>query len=101
MWIDTSARWVRGHAPPENVCKNGAIWCILSVPTHAIINLKINNLKEYKSTKILFAIFFSSINRDVHVNKLIHFIRGVWGVSSPRSQRMFQKMEAFPLRRDF
>ena len=26
--------------------KNGTIWCILSVPKYAIINLKINNFKQ-------------------------------------------------------
>ena len=28
--------------------KKGAIWCILSIPRHVIINLKINNVKDNK-----------------------------------------------------
>ena len=38
MLIHTCAREV-----PEKNDKNGAIWCILSVPKCVIINLKINN----------------------------------------------------------
>ena len=30
--------------------KNGAVWCILCVQKHVIINLKINNFKDNKST---------------------------------------------------
>ena len=30
--------------------KNGAIWCILSIPKHVIINLKSNNVKKSKLT---------------------------------------------------
>ena len=28
--------------------KNGAIWCIQSIPKHVIINLKINKVKDNK-----------------------------------------------------
>ena len=38
--------------------KNGAIWCILSIPKHVIINLKFNKVKDNKLTiKIVDHIF--------------------------------------------
>ena len=45
-----------------------------------IINLKINNFRDNKSTitKIIRHIL-SSINPDVHVNKQKHLIKGVFG----------------------
>ena len=64
--------------------KNGAIWCILSVPKYDIINLKINNFLDYNkstTTQILCHIF-SKINPDAHVstkNKYIHILQGVRG----------------------
>ena len=39
-----------GACSPEKNDKNGAIWCILSVPKNVIMNLKINNFKDNKST---------------------------------------------------
>ena len=81
----------RGHAPQRKLEKNGAIWCILSIRKYAIIILKINNFKDYKSTtKILFAIFFSPTNWYVHVNKLWHYIRGVW-MAAPNKPKIFLK----------
>ena len=41
---------VRGHAPQIVFIKNGAIWCILGIPKHVIINLKTNNGKDNKLT---------------------------------------------------
>ena len=38
IWINTL--WVQGHVPPEKKDKNGAIWCILSVPKYVIMSLK-------------------------------------------------------------
>ena len=45
MLIITSARGVR-----VKIDKNGAIWCILSVPKLVIINLKVNICFDNKST---------------------------------------------------
>ena len=45
MWIQISARVVRGHAPRNFFIKIGAIWHNLSVPKYGIINLKTNNFK--------------------------------------------------------
>ena len=45
--------------------KNGAIWFILSIPKHVIINLKINNVKDNKLTIKLLTIFFSNIKTKV------------------------------------
>ena len=41
---------------PREKVEKGAIWCILSVPKYAIINLKINNIA-------LFLVFFL-VSRD-------------------------------------
>ena len=51
--INTRARGgggVGGHAPPKIFDKNSMIWRILSVPKYVIMNLKINNFKDKKST---------------------------------------------------
>ena len=32
MWFHTRTMGVRGHAPRIAFIKNGAIWCILSIP---------------------------------------------------------------------
>ena len=48
MWIYTHAGGLEGNLPWKNN-KNGAIWCILSVPKYDIIHLKINNFKDKKS----------------------------------------------------
>ena len=60
MWFHTRTMGVRGHAPRIvfYIKKNGAIWCILSIPKHVIINLKTNNVKDNKLTiKIIDHIF--------------------------------------------
>ena len=54
---------VRGHAPRIVFIKHGAIWCILYIPKHVIINLKINNVKDNKLK--LLTIFFSNIKTKV------------------------------------
>ena len=49
-----------------------------------IINLKINNYRDNKSTTTKnIRHILSSINPDVHVNKQKHFIQGSWGHESP------------------
>ena len=53
--------------PRENFDKNGAMWCILSVPKYAITKLKINNLRLINKQQKLIAIFFPEVNPDVHV----------------------------------
>ena len=59
MWFHTRTMGVRWHAPRFFfIKKNGAIWCILRIPKHVIINLKINNVKDDKSKiKIIDHIF--------------------------------------------
>ena len=52
MWIQIRAWGVRGHAALEIIYKNGAMWRILSAPKYVIINLKMNNFKNYKSTLV-------------------------------------------------
>ena len=56
-----------------------------------IINLKINNFRDDKSTTT--TIILPSINPDVHVNKQKHFIKGSWGISAPppRSKDLKEK----------
>ena len=76
--------------------KNGAIWCKLDVPKYIITKLKINNLKDNKSTtKIvseydqeipqsqtadLITIFFSWTNLDLFVITKINTFRIYKGV---------------------
>ena len=70
MSIYTCARGVR-----EYFDKNGAIWCILSVPKYVIINLKINNFKDNKSTttkQSIRNIFSNIIQMCMSVHKQIH-----------------------------
>ena len=48
--------------------KNGAIWCILSIPKHVIINLKINNVQVNKLTiKIIDHIFLKYKNQGFRI----------------------------------
>ena len=93
MLIHTCARGV-WHALPEKNDKNGAIWCILSVPKYVIINLKINNFFIINQQPKFCDVFFSKINPDAHVSTKIDtfiFYKGVWGggggAIAPRSQR--------------
>ena len=51
-----------------------------------IINLKIINFQDNKSTTTNFGIFLSSINPDMHVNKQKHFIKGFWGHKPPEAK---------------
>ena len=50
MWFHARTMGVWGHAPQIVFIKNGAIWCILGIPKHVIINLKTNNVKDNKLT---------------------------------------------------
>ena len=50
MWFHTRTMGVRGHAPRIVFIKNDANLCILSIPKHVIINLKINNVKDNRLT---------------------------------------------------
>ena len=77
--------------PWEKHEKNGEIWGILSIPKYAIINIKINKCKDCKSTTNIISLFLSSINQDVHVNKLVHFIRGDWEPPPPQKPKNFKK----------
>ena len=81
MLIHTCARGgVRGHAPPEKNDKNGAIWCILSVPKYVIINIKINNFLDNKTTTQILCHIFSKINPDAHVSTKINTFTFYMGV---------------------
>ena len=51
--------------------KNGAIWCIMSVPKLVIINLKINIFFVNQQPKFC-ANFFSKINPDAHFGTKIN-----------------------------
>ena len=54
-----------GACSPKKKDKNGAIWCIQSVPKYVIINLKINNFEDNKSaTQILCHIFAAISHPD-------------------------------------
>ena len=57
-----------GMIPRFFFYKNDATWCILSVPKYVIINLKIHNFYDNKSTTPFCAIIFSKINPDAHVS---------------------------------
>ena len=64
MWFHTCTMGVRGHAPRIVFIKHGAILCILSIPKHVIINLKINNVKDNKlKIKIIDHIFLQYKNQ--------------------------------------
>ena len=52
--------------------KNGAVWCILSVPKLVIINLKINIFLIINQQPKFCAIFFSKINPDAHFGTKIN-----------------------------
>ena len=53
-----------GMLPLKNVGKNGAIWCILSVPELVIIDLKTTFSGIINQQPKFCAIFFSKINPD-------------------------------------
>ena len=87
-----------GACSPEKNDKNGATWCILSVPKYVI------NQQQPE----LFAIYFSKINPDAHVsikiNTFTFYKAGGLGAIAPppphpRSQRNLKKsnvkMEAY------
>ena len=57
--------------PRKNFDKNGAIWCILSVPKLVIINIK-NNIFFYNQQPKFCAIFISKINPDAHFGTKIN-----------------------------
>ena len=79
--------------------KNGAVWCILSVPNIVIINLKINIFFIINPQPKFCAIFFSKINPDAHFGTKINTFTfykgdlGGGGVIALRSQRNVKKME--------
>ena len=72
-----------GKKMKKNV-QSGASWAFQRT---ILSTLKSTTLRITNQQQILFAIFFSSINPDVHVNKQLHFIRGVWG--SPTEAKYF------------
>ena len=80
MLNHTCARGV--YWAKKEMIKNGAIWCILSVPKYVIINLKIKNFRMINQKPKFCAIFFSKIIPDAHVRlntKMNTFYRGVGG----------------------
>ena len=66
MLIITCVRGVLGK-----IDKNGAVWCILSVPKLVIINLKINIFYNKFTIQILCHIFLK-INPDAHFGTKIN-----------------------------
>ena len=81
--VHTCARAARRHAPPKKVDKNGAIWCILSVPKYVIINLKTMIFRIINQHLKCCAIFFYKINPDAHAStkiKNIPILQGGGGV---------------------
>ena len=69
--------------PRKYFDKNGAIWCILSIPKCVIINLKINIFGIINQQPKFCAIFFSKINPDAHFGTQINTFKfnkgGLWG----------------------
>ena len=64
--------------PPKINDKNGAMWCILSVPKYVIINLKINNFRIMINQQPKFCAIFSprSIQMRMLVQKYIQILKG-------------------------
>ena len=97
MLIITCARGVWGK-----IDKNGAIWCILSVPKLVIINLKVNIFWIInQQLKFICAIFFSKINPDAHFGTKINTFTfykgdrgGGGGGNSHQKPKKCKKMEA-------
>ena len=81
--------------------KNGAVWCILSVPKLDIINLKINIFLIINQQPKFCAIFFSKINPDAHFGTKINTFtfykgdRGRGGVNSPQKPKKCKKNGGF------
>ena len=82
--------------------KNGMIRCILSVPKYAIINLKINNSSDNKSTTPNLCHILTKINPDAHVStkkNTFTFYKGGFGGNSPppplEGKEMLQKKKVF------
>ena len=82
--------------------KNGAIWCILSVPKLVIIHLKINIFFWIINQQPKFcAIFFSKINPDGYFGTIIKTFtfymgdRGGGGLIALRSQRYVKKWRLY------
>ena len=96
MLIITCVRGVRGKFD-----KNGAVWCILSVPKLVIINLKINIFFIINQQPKFCAIFFSKINPDGHFGTKINTFtfykgdRGGGGLIALRSQRYVKKWRLY------
>ena len=95
MLIITCVRGVQGKFD-----KNGAVWCVLSVPKLVIINLNINIfLKKIIQQPKFGAIFFSKINPNGHFGTKINTFtiykgdRG-GGVNSPQKPKICKKTEA-------
>ena len=95
--------WIHTHARGSD--KNGAIWCILSVPKYVIMNIKINT---FKVNKLITTQFIhprlSNINPELHISTIINLFilnNGVGGATGHRILRNLKKsnkMEAFPIR---
>ena len=96
MLIFTCVRGVQGKFD-----KNGAVWCILSVPKLVIINLKMNIFLKINQQPKFCAIFFSKINSYGHFGTKINTFTfyngdgGGGGVVAPRSQRYVKKWRLY------
>ena len=98
MLIITCAGGGGGGVVSGKFDKNGAVWCILSVPKLVIINLKINTLFMINQQPKICAIFFSKINPDAHFGTKINtftFYKGDQGggVNCPQKPKKCKKMK--------
>ena len=97
--MDSNLCWGGGgvrHVLPKKNDKNGAVWCILSIPKICYYqpknqHFRIINQQQPKSC----AIFFLKINSDAHVSTKTNTFTFYNGDLAPRRQRNFKKLEAF------
>ena len=91
MWIHL-VLGESGPCCPDFFYKNGAIWCILSVPKYVIINQKINNFRIINQQQPkLCAMLFSKTNPGAHISTKINtltFLQEV-GSGSPQKPKKF------------
>ena len=79
-----------GHSPPGKVLKKRCY--LVHSERSKIINIKINNFRDNKSTTTKnIRHILSSINPDVHVNKQKHFIKGSLLRVPPSEAKIFKK----------
>ena len=96
MCSHTVARGVRGHGPPENFDKNGAIW---GVPKYVITNLKIKKIeKKIKKTELPYFSLRSILMSMLVRNKASRIYNGVCvggglGASPTEAEEYFYKIK--------